>query len=1186
MSSGHDIPAAGAPRPTLPRALVLIALALVSAWGGGCGDSPGGATRDPDDDIVRWRVARLFARNKTSQFEEAARLIQPLVERAQPEAHDLVRAATIALALEDTVQAGAFIERAHALAPDDPAVAFNRGNLLKRESAWEAAVEEYRTVLRSEPDNAAARLQLGEVYGILDRVDDEIEQYDAVRERGVEYGPGYYRTAIFKLSRVYIPLGVSEGDDALLALGEALNAEAQLLKDQNVPQIGLIQLERAGWGSPLAPEPRPPTAEVDAGALSTIAPPVQLFDAADAIGVDVADLDRDGTADVFAWGPGGLVARFGAAPDAPRTLHAGPVAFAAAGDLDESPPPERPSGPTPEEQKRIQHPALELLVIEADGAQRALLLTLDGAAGDAGPAYSPLGPGATGVDRARAGAFLDYDHDGDLDLALATADGARLLRNDGADERLDRTLVDATPDSARALGDTLAVIPEDLDSDQDVDLLVVRPDDLRALSSLRGGAFEDATDAWGLASVAERGPGGAPLVAVLDLDADGRPDVVTTQGERTRWQRRDADGYAPAADLDHPAAGTRNDAAGTRNDAAGTGNDAAGTSNDLAFADLDLDGDVELLRATSAGLLVQLGPLTRTGAVGSVSISGTAATAAAFGDLDADGDLDLVELRDGAVWFHASDTPLGRGLVLHLEGRKDNSHGIGAIVEVLAGETYRRLWWRGEELPLGLGPTGTKYEVRATWPNGVVQFNPQEKTDLNEPFVQVGGEPGSCPFLYTWNGETFEFVSDVLGATPLGLPFAPGMLVPPDHEEYVKVRGEQLVPDDDGVLRIALTEELREVTYLDRVRLHAIDHPAETEVQPDEAFVFPPFPPHHVHTLTDVRAPARVTAHDGSDVTERIARVDGRYSQPWTPLPSIYHGLAEPWHLDITLAESDDERAALAAAPRIRLALTGWLRWGNASVNMAAARHPTYSFEVPRLWLPDGDDWRPGPPIGFPTGKTKTMVVDVTELVDRDDPRLRIGTTLQLSWDAIRVVLDDDDAPYRETPLEPVSARVTFRGFSRPLPTGNGELPQFFDWDERDLTRWDQHPGMYTRYGGVLPLLQAIDDRFVIFGSGDVVFAEFAAAALPPLPAGWTRDWLLYLDGWAKDGDPNTLAAEQVEPLPFHGMSAYPPPAGESYPTTPEHDAYRREWNTRPAARLIVPLVSKRLEQPGATHDG
>jgi len=77
---------------------------------------------------------------------------------------------------------------------------------------------------------------------------------------------------------------------------------------------------------------------------------------------------------------------------------------------------------------------------------------------------------------------------------------------------------------------------------------------------------------------------------------------------------------------------------------------------------------------------------------------------------------------------------------------------------------------------------------------------------------------------------------------------------------------------------------------------------------------------------------------------------------------------------------------------------------------------------------------------------------------------------------------------------------------------------------------------------------------------------------LPPVPAGWRRDFLLLVDGWAKDADANTAYGQTVEPLPFHGMSAYPYPKEENFPADATHQRYRRDYLTRPALRLIRPL--------------
>ena len=113
---------------------------------------------------------------------------------------------------------------------------------------------------------------------------------------------------------------------------------------------------------------------------------------------------------------------------------------------------------------------------------------------------------------------------------------------------------------------------------------------------------------------------------------------------------------------------------------------------------------------------------------------------------------------------------------------------------------------------------------------------------------------------------------------------------------------------------------------------------------------------------------------------------------------------------------------------------------------------------------------------------------------------------------------------------------------------------------------------MYTRYGDVHALIGEVDDQLVIMGSGDEMSLKFEASALPLLPAGWTRDFLLKVDGWAKDRDPNTAFSSTVEPLPFHSMTVYPYPSPERFPSDAAHLRYQSAYNTRPALRLIRPL--------------
>jgi len=105
--------------------------------------------------------------------------------------------------------------------------------------------------------------------------------------------------------------------------------------------------------------------------------------------------------------------------------------------------------------------------------------------------------------------------------------------------------------------------------------------------------------------------------------------------------------------------------------------------------------------------------------------------------------------------------------------------------------------------------------------------------------------------------------------------------------------------------------------------------------------------------------------------------------------------------------------------------------------------------------------------------------------------------------------------------------------------------------------------GSYTRLGDVTPLLTGIDNRFAIFGSGEEIAAEFDAAALPPLPPHWKRDYVFYANGYVKDMDFYDASPFTVSQLPFHEMSTYPYPQNESYPADRKAIAYQLDWNDR-----------------------
>jgi hypothetical protein len=190
------------------------------------------------------------------------------------------------------------------------------------------------------------------------------------------------------------------------------------------------------------------------------------------------------------------------------------------------------------------------------------------------------------------------------------------------------------------------------------------------------------------------------------------------------------------------------------------------------------------------------------------------------------------------------------------------------------------------------------------------------------------------------------------------------------------------------------------------------------------------------------------------------------------------------------------------------------------------------------------------------------MTADLTGRLPEGARQVRIWTNLKVYWDQILV----DTTPAGAVPMERrevplVSAELDFRGFPREQ-TGTPAADLTYVY--REVSRfgpWARHRGSYTRYGDVTPLLGRADDRFAIFGAAEETSLEFDATTLPPLPQGWTRDYLFYVRGYVKDMDFYAAHAQSVAPLPFSDMGRYPYPANVRYPA--KNHEYLLEWNTR-----------------------
>jgi hypothetical protein len=455
--------------------------------------------------------------------------------------------------------------------------------------------------------------------------------------------------------------------------------------------------------------------------------------------------------------------------------------------------------------------------------------------------------------------------------------------------------------------------------------------------------------------------------------------------------------------------------------------------------------------------------------------------------------------------------------------------------------------YQGVPLVFGLPGYAQADTVRITWPNGLIQNEMRQPASAGYSYKEAQRLSGSCPMIFTWNGERFEFSSDVLGVAPLGVFF------PLDHDEYVQVSRRQLRPRN-GMYEVRVTEELREVSYLDQIRLIAVDHPAGIDVFTNEKFKSPPFPEFRLFGVGRRIRPIRAVDHNGKDVLDRVLKRDRRYADGFR---RDLAGRAEDHSLEVEFPEAGAV-----------LYLTGWVDWADGSTFLAASQ--SRELTAPRLEVKDRNGrWVTAlADMGMPAGKTRTIAVELPP----ESRAVRISTNMCVYWD--EVFLGKSAAPpeARLTDVPLAAADLAFRGFSAVTVHPERRQPEQFDYGRVFPTAmWNPTPGSYTRYGDVRSLLESSDDRFVIMGSGDELRLAFEARDLAPVPSGWTRDFLLYFDGWAKDADANTAFGDSVEPLPFHAMQGYPD-LGAAHP----HRDYQEQYNTRPALRLIRRLAESR----------
>jgi tetratricopeptide (TPR) repeat protein len=1122
--------------------LLLPALAMYAAHRGGqsvntsSSETPNSQKKSPAGDALRLNTLGVASLNQGKAAEGQKYLEQALA--VDPEfAIAKMNLGITLLAQQKLDQARAALEDATAKLPDEPYAWFNLGLAYKDAGEQVKAITAFQHVEKIVPEEPDAFYFEGYLNSQLQQYDQAIPAF----QKALKLAP-YHASAQFGLARAFQRKGDSE------AAREGMKRFQKITADHlGIPfgagygDQGKFSLAKfAPGGETSVPAEIAVRYEVQP-LRKLINPSVQnSATTGGKNGACFLDFDGDGKVDLFLVGAEGgksqLLRNVGGGRFEDATAKAGLAGIGAgygcaAGDFDND-------GKT------------DLAICDTGGVR----LFHNEAGGSFVDVTEKVGI------RRQAGCvsptFVDYDHDGDLDLYLTfAAQGAEgkqahnvVWRNNG-----NSTFTDVSEETGLGVEATGGgTVSTDINNDRAIDLVLAggaRGADVYL--NPREGKF---TEFPAIDFAKEKLPPAVGVVA-LDFNKDGWMDLAFTHAG------------APGISLWRNVEGKRlervalPDFGWTR----GSG---------ITWVDFDNDGWLDLA-AVGEGAGGEIRVLRNLGDAGwsdvtkSVHLDGVKLKeprTLAVADLKSDGSPDLVVTQAGGETLVLENVGANQNhwTQIDLKALNDNKSSIGTKLEIFAGGLYQK-WeiagasgFLGQNAPgllVGLGKEKAVDVVRLLWPTGVPQDEINLAAGKTQAIAELDRRGSSCPILFSWNGREYEFIADMIGPGVVGHWVAPGERDVPDPDEYLKVPARS-VREKNGQLSFRFMEPMEETVYLDQVRLLAVDHPSNVEVNPNERFVSaPPFPEFRVIATQNARVPAGAWDDHGKDVLPLLAKRDRKYVTEFEGLP--FAGFAKLHWIELDLGLWDAQKP-------LRLLLDGYTDYFTAT-SMYAADQAGIKVIAPYVEAQDAQgNWkRVVEDMGFPAGLARTMVADLTGKLPAGTNRIRIVSNLKIYWDSVRI---DQTPPVegisvQEVPL--ATASLAFLGYPKEIRLQPAS-DTVYSYSRRSPTGpYARAAGNYTRYGDVKNLLGSADDQFAVFGSGEGVELEFDPAALPKLPAGRTRDYFFYANGFEKDFDFYAAYAFTVEPLPKHGLVSYPYETGKEYPLDEEHLKYQFEYNTR-----------------------
>ena len=702
------------------------------------------------------------------------------------------------------------------------------------------------------------------------------------------------------------------------------------------------------------------------------------------------------------------------------------------------------------------------------------------------------------------GVLFDADHDSDLDFLFLSGNDAKLINNN-----LDGTYSDISSRTGLDVASNLVDFTiADVDADRDLDIVTI--DGAGELSIW----FNQRAWSYKQESVPVEQDLTSAVLAVADVDSDGYPNILIGSG---------SDVYSYQYRFDPQVVANQSSVSLTVNDI-----------EQLLIEDFDGDGTLDLLALDNDGYEIYSPTLDSTIALqdfSDVSHIETIYTGSPSGP-------SLLASTSEGIFIQHPNPTRGNYLAIELSGKTDadqlrsNSSGIGTNIRarVLNHWTLINTLGRNsgagqslQPISIGLGDSTKANFIELVWSDGVTQSEIDLQTNTLHTVTETQRQLASCPVVFVWNGEKYEFLSDVLGVAALGYFRKVGVNAPYRDFERILVPESQLQPNQ-GYFEIKIGEPMEEVLYLDAAYIDVYDVPATHRLAIDERLhVKGDSPSGNALVYRDESIPVKASLKNQTDVTTEVLLKDRVAPALEKRDPNFIGLLQDTFELTLEFGTPLQTENAV-------LLVDGWVEFPYSQTVFAASQSGR-SYDPPDLeirlengsWTTFMED------IGYPAGMPKQMSLPLPTLPP-NVTAIRLTTNMEVYWDQVRIVYLDPTATIYHERIEPAKGYVYRNGYAK-RTTGPQRVP-YYNYDDRSPF-WDSKyaTGLYTRTGEVTELIESVDNALAIIGTGEEVHLKFPDFLAPPRP-GYQRNYVLDFRGWAKDMDLYTENGHSVEPLP------------------------------------------------------